>query len=223
MFASQNTDGFDLAGQNIYIHDCNVTNFDDAIAVKPTGKTGNNPFGISCTGNLTAENMHVTYGVGMSIGSVPPEPTDNCVDGVVFRNITFAAPLKTVYVKSNEGRNGGTGLIQNVRYEGIRATDAIWWPIYVGPQQQLQPDGGGEGWWPNTVPEVTIRNVSIVDMVATGCLWGRAGALRGNVSNPHTHIDMTNVRVTGWNASMDWVCEHTSGVATNVIPRPGCY
>lgn len=29
-----NTDGIDVAGRNIYIHDCNITNFDDAVCAK---------------------------------------------------------------------------------------------------------------------------------------------------------------------------------------------
>lgn len=199
-----------------------MTNFDDAIAVKPTDGAPGNPFNLTCTSNLTAENMHVTFGVGMSIGSVPPRIGVNCVENVLFRNITFDAPIKVVYVKSNRGK-GGTGLVQNIRYENIRSNNSIWWPVYVGPQQQLQPDGGGEGWWPATVPEVTMRNISIAGMEATGCLWGRAGALRGNVSNPHTGIDFDGVSIRGWNASMDWVCEHTEGQAVNTVPVPGCY
>ena len=46
-----------------------ITNFDDAVAVKPANKG----YKVAdCAENITVEDAIVNWGVGMSIGSVPP-------------------------------------------------------------------------------------------------------------------------------------------------------
>jgi hypothetical protein len=35
--------------------------------------------------------------------------------------------------------------VQDITYEHIRIHDPLWWPVYIGPQQQKQPDGSGPG------------------------------------------------------------------------------
>lgn len=36
-------------------------------------------------------------------------------------------------------------MIENVVYENIFIREPIWWAVYIGPQQQHQPDGSGPG------------------------------------------------------------------------------
>lgn len=81
-----NTDGIDPSGRDIVIRNVNITNFDDAVAVKPSSLDKPITF---CTENVLVENVHVTHGVGMSIGSVMPIPYRNCIKNVTFRNIDF--------------------------------------------------------------------------------------------------------------------------------------
>lgn len=83
-----NTDGIDLRGRDIWVHDCIIQNADDSVAVKPlhiVARSTNLPY---CTTNVTVENMVLT-GFGASIGSVGPVRGHNCVDGVIFRNISM--------------------------------------------------------------------------------------------------------------------------------------
>jgi polygalacturonase len=76
-----NTDGIDVAGRNITIRRVNVTNFDDAICMKPlhagAGQYSN------CTEDVLVEDSVVQLGVGLSVGSVPPNPGTNCIRNVV--------------------------------------------------------------------------------------------------------------------------------------------
>jgi hypothetical protein len=65
---------------------------------------------------MIIENSHVILGVGMSIGSVPPNKDVNCIRNITFRNINFTAPFKAVYVKTNSGDPNGTGIISNIVY-----------------------------------------------------------------------------------------------------------
>jgi len=130
-----NTDGIDPAGSNITITRVNITNFDDAIAVKPSSgrfvvaKDG-------CTQDIHVSDMNIKFGVGMSIGSVPPKWDHNCIRRVTFKNITFEYPLKAIYVKTNPVHSGVTnesGEITDILYEDIKIHFPIWWNIYIGP------------------------------------------------------------------------------------------
>ena len=51
-------------------------------------------------------NATVHYGVGMSIGSVPPSIHHNCIKDVTFQDITYSEPIKAIYVKTNPGDYG---------------------------------------------------------------------------------------------------------------------
>jgi len=125
-----NTDGIDPSGSNVLIRNVNITNYDDAVAVKP----GHNDGQIAtCAENILVENCHVFNGVGMSIGSVPPRDTFACVRNVHFRNIVQDYPIKGIYLKTNPGT--GSGIIENIKYENFVMNTPIWWAIYIGPQQ----------------------------------------------------------------------------------------
>lgn len=46
--------------------------------------------------------------------------------------------MSGIYIKSNPGTNG-TGIIENIVYRDIYMDTPLWWPIWIGPQQQNQP------------------------------------------------------------------------------------
>lgn len=206
-----NTDGIDPSGQNILIQNITVENYDDAVAVKP----GNLEDG--CTENITVENANIIHSVGMSIGSVPPNVKVNCIRNVIFRNINFSYPFKAVYIKTNSG-NKGFGIIDNIVYQNITIHSPILWPIYIGPQQQKEPDGGGDGIWPPPQPLVNITNIILQNVTSDGG-WLNAGVLRCAASNPCRGIIFENVTVRGW-ASSFYICENVQGQVVNSTPKP---
>ena len=156
-----NTDGIDPSGRNILIQNITCENYDDVVAVKP-GKLLTD----GCTQNVTVDNAKVILGVGMSIGSVPPSTDINCIRDVWFRNVEFINPLKAIYVKTNSGKDG-FGIIDNINYQNITIHAPILWPIYIGPQQQKEPDGGGDGIWPPPQPLFTY----LVSLLFTKSLY----------------------------------------------------
>jgi len=61
-----NTDGFDVAGTNVWIHDCNIWNDDDCIAVK---EQRSNSIHSPCSQNMLFERINAS-GLGLVIGSI---------------------------------------------------------------------------------------------------------------------------------------------------------
>lgn len=210
-----NTDGIDPSGRNIFIQNITVENYDDAVAVKPGQLLAD-----GCTQNVTVVDSRVVLGVGMSIGSVPPNDNINCIRDVWFRNISFKNPFKAIYVKTNSGNNGH-GIIDNINYQNISIDSPILWPIYIGPQQQKEPDGGGDGIWPPPQPLVNITNI-LLQNVTSDRGWLNAGVLRCAASNPCRGIAFDHVKVSGW-ASSFYVCENMQGKVVESSPDPGCF
>ncbi len=67
-----NTDGIDPNGRNFHIFNITCQNYDDVVVPKPAHHSPNNI--ANCTENMLIENITVRLGVGLSIGSVPPNP-----------------------------------------------------------------------------------------------------------------------------------------------------
>jgi polygalacturonase len=196
-----NTDGFDPSGVDVLIERVTVTNFDDAVAVKPNTRRHRSP----CTRRVVVRDARVFFSVGMSVGSVPPSPDHNCIDDVQFVNVSMVDPIKAIYVKSNPG-TVGSGQITNIVYRNLTGTGAIWYPIYIGPQQQHQPNTTGN---PcsflfaldptatcETNPLVLIANVSLIDvsfaetLLVPGVVWC-------DPVTPCTGVVFDNVRNAG--------------------------
>lgn len=163
-----NTDGFDVTGHNVYIHDCNIWNQDDCIAVKddPNGSYDMLFERISCSG------------LGLVIGSIGTTAVNN----ITFRDSIMPNTVKGIYMKtrwSDSGPIGTAASISNILFENIVISDAQQFPIWIGPAQQTgQPcsllwpiveaatcDVTGYLTWTN----ITLRNITINDP------WGSAG------------------------------------------------
>jgi len=219
-----NTDGIDPSGSNVTIRNIKMTNWDDAVAVKPSNK-GYKIAKDGCSQDITVENMTVQFGIGATIGSVPPSPQHACVRRVSFKNLQFNYPVKAIYVKSNPGV--GTGEIRDIWYENIKMHFPLWYGIYIGPQQQEQPDGSGPGCmtYPlkpcETQPFIDFRNITLKNVHSEGGFFP-PGIIRCNASNPCQDINLIDVNVTGWWKDMGWtyISEYAYGSAQNSYPDP---
>ena len=89
-----NTDGFDVAGRNIHIHDSEVWNQDDCFTIQPLD--GSRPGGnAKCTENVLIENVNAS-GLGLTVGAVHPTRGHNCVRNVTFRNARMHHTFKGI-------------------------------------------------------------------------------------------------------------------------------
>ena len=219
-----NTDGIDIAGRNATFRRIKITNWDDAIVPKPSHQ--GHPF-TNCTQDILVEDIEVTYGVGMSIGSVPPNSEVNCVKDVIFRNVNFNMPMKGIYIKTNPGT--GSGVIRNITYENIVMHYPVWWGVYIGPQQMKEPGGDGPGCllYPltacETQPLVTISDITLRNVTSYGSILP-AGILRCNASNPCKNFVFEDVVLKSpvWDAlGYGFISEYIEGTVTNSFPDPG--
>ncbi|KAJ3321036.1 hypothetical protein HDV06_004695 [Boothiomyces sp. JEL0866] len=196
--------------------------YDDAVAVKPLNPRSHFA---QCSENMLIEDAKISFSVGMTIGSVPGGTNDNCVRNITFNNVYMENPFKAIYVKSNPGV-GGHASISNIVYTNFMVKRAIWWPIYIGPQQQKQPDGGGPGCFlyplqdcPTnqyvTMTSIMLKNIVMVDTIAPF-----AGAVRCNAANPCTNFDFENVHVSGGLSTLlGWKVENIQGTVQDVKPN----
>jgi hypothetical protein len=224
-----NTDGIDLAAYNVTIYNTNITNYDDAIVPKPCRS---NWVYCQCSGHLLAYNNSITYSTGLTIGSVPPNEHINCIRDVIFRDTIMYRPLKALYIKSNPGTSG-TGIVENILYENIKITQALWWTIYIGPQQQNQPNDNSNGTGCNflfpyvpicpTQPLVTIRNITFRNILAMDTLptFESPGVILCDATNPCHDIIFENVKNEMFNGTIEEIFAqlpiHAPGV---IFPTP---
>eukprot|EP01047_Picozoa_sp_COSAG01_P064439 COSAG01_NODE_8526_length_2752_cov_29.698455_2_plen_476_part_00 len=90
-----NTDGFDVSGDNVWIHDCSIWNQDDCIAVKD----GSN--------DMLFERIEAS-GIGLTIGSIGGSRNNN----ITFRDCHMHETGKGIYMKFR----GDGGVVSNVTY-----------------------------------------------------------------------------------------------------------
>ncbi|CAF1332555.1 unnamed protein product [Adineta ricciae] len=224
-----NTDGFDISGTNIWIHDCNIWNDDDCIAVK---QQDSRSIHSTCSENMLFERINAS-GVGLSIGSVGASVAHSCVRNITFRDCTMYNTFKGIYLKSRPGDEGHTGEISSILYENIRIYNASQWAIWFGPQQAAFK-GACSLLWP-FVPEmpcpipsgitwnnITLRNITLYDPQIS------PGVIVGNTSNPMKNILFDNVVVKN-PGSHPWgdkyyACSNVEGIAQgDTQPVPPCF
>ena len=133
-----NTDGIDPSGRNILIERVNITNFDDAVAIKPTYYGHHGVYDMDCTENVMVRDMVIHQSLGLSVGSVHADNFTNCVRNVTFKDSKLYNPFKGIYIKTNSNDTyivpSGGGVISDITYENIEIHNPKWWGIYIGPQ-----------------------------------------------------------------------------------------
>lgn len=220
-----NTDGFDVSGRNVWIHDCNIWNQDDCIGVKRNAE------------NMLFERINAS-GLGLTIGSIGlHEPV--LVRNITFRQCRMRKTVKGIYLKFNGNAKKNEAVIQDVLYEDIIIDEPSQYAIWIGPAQQL---GGKDLWhgdpcalsWPQLFgstceapkkglfANITLRNVEVTNAK------GSPGLLFGNAKNPMQGVVFDSVRFHNPGSSpwgRNYYCKGVhSGVATgSTWPVPKCF
>lgn len=130
-----NTDGIDIAGHNVHVHDVDIWTQDDCIAVKDNLYPSD---GQAVSSNMTFERVNAS-GLGFTIGSIDVSTVRN----ITFRDSILYKSVKGVYMKFRGGNvfyPDWTGLIENIVYENITIFEPSQWAIWIGPAQQAGGD-----------------------------------------------------------------------------------
>jgi len=211
-----NTDGYDVTGRNVWIHDCSVWNQDDTIAVKDDSQ------------DMVFERITAS-GIGLTIGSIG----SSLVKNITFRDISMHDSYKGIYMKFR----GDGGRIEDVTYENIYIENPSQWPIWIGPAQQSDSNRLCAAHpcsicWP-TVPFATcnagassyknilLKNITIVNPKMN------PGVIFGNETTAMEDIVFEDVKVVNPHKGKEdyYKCEGVkNGIARgSTYPVPSCF
>jgi len=213
-----NTDGFDVTGKNVYMHDLSIWNDDDCISVKDGSE------------DMLFERISAS-GLGLVIGSIGQTRVNN----ITFRDSVLHHTFKGIYMKTrwyDVGPIGETAMISNILYENITIDEPEQWGIWIGPAQQTgQPC---PLYWPivdrseclmsgaQTWVNITLKDITINNPIKS------PGVLLGNSSNPMQNVIFENVIINN-PGSKPWgddfyLCDGIAGIATGTTyPVPPCF
>eukprot|EP00931_Biecheleriopsis_adriatica_P088848 TRINITY_DN63087_c0_g1_i1.p1 TRINITY_DN63087_c0_g1~~TRINITY_DN63087_c0_g1_i1.p1 ORF type:complete len:477 (-),score=57.00 TRINITY_DN63087_c0_g1_i1:104-1534(-) len=229
-----NTDGFDFAGRDIYIHHCSVWNQDDCFTVQPLDASGDFQ-NANCTENVLVEDVSAS-GLGLTVGAVRPTKHHNCVRNVTFRRALMHHTFKGIYIKSQNTEDAAaSGEISNILYEDVIMEAPTQVPIWIGPAQEEDSYKACSLAWPE-VPfascpppptsmqfaNITLRNITIRDPKQS------PGVIYGNPDHPMENVVFDNVVVTNpgkspWGSKF-YKCEGVRGTSSNgTMPVPPCF
>ena len=138
-----------------------------------------------------------------------PDPLVNCIRNVTFRNMRFHAPIKAIYIKPDYGTHG-TGIIDSITYEDIVAEHALWWGIWISPQQEAHSPCSFLYPFFNSTCETTplvpvtnlvLRNVTMMHAILS------PGVLRCNDTGPCSGWLFEDVNVAGSDGDAFFLCQ----------------
>ena len=122
---------------------------------------------------------------------------------------------------------GSGGEITNITYENIEIDTPSWWGIYIGPQQQSEPNGHGDGCllYPlgdcPTQPLIKMADITLRNITQTGN-YLPPGIIRCNETEPCTGFVFDNVKSTGWWSwfGLGYITQNVIGTVTDSKPEP---
>jgi len=213
-----NTDGFDVAGRNVWIHDSSIWNQDDCIAVKDA-----NP-----SENMVFERISAS-GLGLTIGSIG---TGSHIRNITFRDVYMHKTVKGIYLKFRSG----PASIEDVTIENVVMDEPSQYAIWIGPAQQSDSANLCAAHpcsicWPSTpgavcnapaatYKDITLRNITVNNPKAS------SGVILANSTTPMQNIVFEDVFFTNpstLNFTNYYYCSNVQGVAKgNTFPVPQC-
>ena len=228
-----NTDGIDPNGKDVLIENIYIQNYDDGVAVKPGSSS--DKFNGACSQDMLIRNISTHFTVGMTIGSVPNGTNVPCVRNITFTDVSMYQPLKGIYIKTDPG-NTGHAIVDSITYRRFHMEEALWYAIWIGPQQMAEPHGVNDGCsflYPidkrcPSQPRVPYSNIYLQDinMVRGLLLPGVLLCNQTTWNDPHspscTGFVFENVSNSGeFIIQKDYVCEYVIGTSKNSVPDPG--
>lgn len=194
-----NTDGIDVTGRDVHVHDVTIWTQDDCIAVKDGSE------------NMLFENINAS-GMGLVVGSIGSSHNRN----ITFRNAYLYKTVKALYLKfrrkDDEKREFRCpcaykkeqfGLIQDVLFENIVIDQPEQYAVWFGPAHQVDRVDASScslSWplipWakcsgqPNgKFKDITLRNITIINPKGLGIFVGTPEQTIENIHFDNVLVD----------------------------------
>merc|ERR1712228_61341 len=164
---SENTDGVDVYGSPVWIHDCYFDNGDDNVAVHAN--------------DTLIENCRFGTGHGASIGSIP----GGWITNITFRNIQFNGTDNGIRIKTDQ--NVKEGRLWDVHYENLNMNNVKYDTTQI--VQTYNSNTGGESQL--YIDGVTIENVTSVGSEKAGTIVCQKSTPCKNIVLKNVKIDAT--------------------------------
>lgn len=214
-----NTDGFDVTGRNVWIHDSEIWNQDDCIAVKD-----GNP-----SENMLFERIKAS-GLGLTIGSIG---SGSHIRNITFRDVYMHKTYKGIYMKFRSG----PALVEDVTFENIVMDEPEQYAIWIGPAQQSDSANLCAAHpcsicWPETplsvcnVPPATYKDITLRNITVNSPAKS-PGLIFANSTTPMQNIIFEDVKFTNPQTSPFsdyYYCKNVQGIAKgSTWPIPPCF
>ncbi|KAJ3881076.1 pectin lyase-like protein [Lentinula edodes] len=170
------TDGFDMSGNNNYVHDVTVENGDECVTVKTP------------TNGFVGERITCRYTAGCNIGSFGSGTTGVDVQNVYYSDVTISNSDAGVMIKSYPNC---AGTVRNITYTGFTLSAAAY-PIYISAFWQ----GGTTDTGTLEVSDVTFENFQ-----GTGTPTRPAVLLDCNKATPCNDILFSGINLSNTKAN----------------------
>lgn len=196
------TDGFDISGNNNYVHDVKVTNGDECVTVKTP------------TNGFRGENIICNFTGGCNMGSFGNGPFYASVENVYYKNVTLYNSNSGARIKTYPNN---FGFVRNVTYDTFNMV-AVAYPLAIDLY-----------WCPGTTCPIDNGNLTITDVNFLNFHGTQATNSRPAVwlyclpfENPScTNINFVNVTVTALNGATHDTFVHACGTGrTGLLACP---
>ncbi|KAJ7613707.1 pectin lyase-like protein [Mycena polygramma] len=186
------TDGFDMSGNNNYVHDVSVENGDECVTVKTP------------TNGFVAERITCKFTAGCNIGSFGDANTAVDVQNVVYSDVTISNSDAGVMIKSYPDN---VGTVKNITYNTFTLSAAAY-PIYISAF-----------WAGNGVDtgKLSISDVTFNGFTGTGTPTRPAVLLDCNKATPCENIKFSGVSLSNTEANT-----FTNACGSGVTGIPAC-
>ena len=206
-----NTDGLDITGRNVHVHDSNIWVQDDCIAVKDGPMVGKFDDGINNikfddadrgmrrSSDMVFERINAS-GLGLTIGSIG---NYSIVRNITFQDCYLKNPVKGIYTKF---RKSNLTRIEDVTFKNIIMDAPQQFAIWIGPAQQADsvnichanpcslcwpfvPGSQCSGEVNGTYRNLLLKNIQIIQPQNGG------GVLMASGNNPMRDVVFDGVKV----------------------------
>ncbi|EGG09432.1 family 28 glycoside hydrolase [Melampsora larici-populina 98AG31] len=173
------TDGIDVSGSNIYVHDVVVENGDECVTAK------------SPINGLKVRNIQCIGTTGCAIGSMGATAKDYRIENIDYRDVTVSNGANGMTIKSYPG---ASGIIRNVTYSAFKLTNVAYpirldymWGATLHKKKRRDSAEGIQRWSGLTFNEFSGTGTSSRALVTLNCPRG----------SPCIGLKFNNIHLTG--------------------------